>query len=88
MSLSENIKKYFQNKLNKKESPKAPEGTCPNCWGKQNWDKHFYDLMKGENSNPSKETYNSFIKDIARKLGKIELTKDSYVCTSCKTEFK
>ncbi len=41
MSTVENVKAYFKKKLNKKEPGLAPEGVCPNCWGKQEWDNEF-----------------------------------------------
>jgi len=84
MNLIENIKAYFKNKSNKKVTTKAPDGVCPNCWGKQEWEGEYYKFMKGENENPSNETYNSFIKDVARKLDKITIDKNTYTCETCK----
>jgi len=83
MSIIENLKSYFRKKQNQEETTSAPEGVCPNCWGKQEWDGHYYEFMKGEKGNPSEETYNSFIQNVVRKLGKIEIDKDTYTCTNC-----
>ena len=39
MNLIENIKTYFKNKSENTELQSAPEGVCPNCWGKQEWER-------------------------------------------------
>lgn len=83
MSIIENVKAYFSKKLNKEETGLAPEGVCPNCWGKQEWDGEYYKFIKGENGNPSTETYDNFIKDVTRKLDKITLKNNAYVCETC-----
>lgn len=87
MNLIENIKTYFKNKTENKELVNAPEGVCPNCWGKQEWDGEYYKFVKGENGNPSNETYNSFVKDVARKLDKITIHKDTYTCETCNVKY-
>ena len=84
MNIIENLKTYFTKKENKEQTEKAPEGICPNCWGKQEWEGDYYKFMKGEKGNPDKETYNSFIQNVARKLDKITIEKDSYTCETCK----
>ena len=38
MNLIENIKAYFKKKSENKETGNAPEGVCPNCWGRQEWE--------------------------------------------------
>lgn len=43
--------------------------------------------MKGENGNPSTEIYNSFIKDVTRKLEKITVDKNTYTCETCKINY-
>ena len=83
MNLIENLKTFFKSKPDNKETANAPEGVCPNCWGKQEWEGEYYKFMKGENGNPSTDTYNSFIKDVARKLDKITIDKDTYTCETC-----
>lgn len=83
MNLIESIKTYFKNKTENKETGNAPEGVCPNCWGRQEWEGEHYKFMKGENGNPSKDTYNSFIKDVSRKLDKITIDKNTYTCETC-----
>ncbi|NNL16822.1 MAG: hypothetical protein HKO81_09305 [Flavobacteriaceae bacterium] len=87
MSLIDSVKGYFKSKSQGKEVGKAPEGVCPNCWGKQEWDNEFYKIKKSKDSLPESEVYNSFIKDVVIKLDKITLTKDTYTCETCKVSY-
>ena len=41
MALFENVKAYFDRKKKVEDTAKAPEGVCPNCWGKQEWDGEY-----------------------------------------------
>ena len=87
--LVENIKKYFKNKKENKEIGSAPEGVCPNCWGKQEWDGNFYKMMKAKNVTPESDTYNSFIKEVVTKhISGITIHKDTYTCTTCNLQHK
>ena len=88
MDLIESIKTYFKNKANNKETEKAPQGVCPNCWGRQEWEGEYYKFMKGENENPSTETYNTFIQDVARKLDKISINENTYTCETCQVKYQ
>ncbi len=84
MSLIENLKNFFS-KIDKQEkTAAAPEGICPNCWGRGEWEGEYYKFKKGEGGNPSKATYNSFVQDVARQLDKIMVEEDSFVCETCK----
>lgn len=42
----------------------TPEGICPNCWGKQEWDGEYYEFMNGSANKKRDETYNNFINKI------------------------
>lgn len=88
MSLLQNLKIYFKNKESNQETEPTPEGVCPNCWGKQEWDGEYYKFIKGQNGNPSEETYNSFVQDVARKLDKITIKESSYTCETCQINYK
>lgn len=88
MSLIENLKSYFKKKENSQGTELAPEGVCPNCWGKQEWDGEYYKFMKGQNENPSDETYNNFVQDVARKLDKITIKENTYTCETCQIKYK
>lgn len=87
MSLIQNLKSYFKKKENQEESGLAPEGICPNCWGKQEWDGEYYKFMKGQNANPTEDTYNNFVQDVARKLDKIIIKESTYICETCKVSY-
>jgi hypothetical protein len=45
MDIIENIIQYFKNSDDKSENS-APEGTCPVCWGYQQYDGKIIDLLK------------------------------------------
>ncbi len=87
MSLIQILNNYFKKKENNQETGPAPEGVCPNCWGSQDWDGEYYNFMKSQNSNPSKDIYNSFVKDIVRKLDKITINENTYTCEKCKVNY-
>lgn len=87
MSLLENIKSYFKKDPNE-TNLNAPKGVCPNCWGRQDWDGEYFKLIKGEDGNPTKEIYTNFIKDVTRKLSKITIDENTYICETCKTRYK
>ena len=88
MSLITNIKNYFKAKSIGDETLKAPEGVCPNCWGKQEWDGEFYKKIKANNITPEHNTYDSFIHQVAQKLDKITLKEDTYTCETCNVNYK
>jgi len=88
MNIAENIKRFFKAKANSEPTGDAPEGICPNCWGRQEWEGNYYKLMKARNITPENNTYNNFINEVASKLDKITLKDDSYECTSCHAKYK
>jgi hypothetical protein len=61
MALIDNIRTYFNKKRNDKTIESAPEGICPNCWGKEQWDNEFYEMMNGSKNNKRDNTYNNFL---------------------------
>lgn len=87
--LFENIKNYFRKKEQNEQTGNAPEGVCPNCWGKQEWEGEYYHQLKAQNITPESDTYNSFIKEFVTKhIDGIAIKKDTYVCTTCKVNYK
>ncbi len=88
MSLVENLKRFFHAKESGLQTAKSPEGVCPNCWGRQEWEGNYYKLMKARNITPESNTYNSFINEVVTKLDKITLKEDSYECTTCHLKSK
>ncbi|MDB0600377.1 hypothetical protein [Tenacibaculum maritimum] len=88
MNIITNLKNYFKKKSEGDETLKAPEGICPNCWGKQEWDGEYYTKIKVNNITPEHNTYNSFINEVAQKLDKITLKEDILICETCKISHK
>jgi hypothetical protein len=88
MSILENIKKYFTAKLEGRETKSSPEGVCPNCWGKQEWDGEFYKKIRAKNITPESNTYTSFVHQVAEKLDKITLKEDTYLCETCMADYR
>ena len=88
MNLSQSLKNFFNAKSNHEPTREAPEGVCPNCWGRQEWEGNYYKLMKARNITPESNTYNSFINEVASKLDKITLKEDTYECTTCQMKNK
>ncbi|CAA0206606.1 hypothetical protein ACCC68_02045 [Tenacibaculum maritimum] len=88
MNIITNLKNYFKKKSEGDKTLKAPEGICPNCWGKQEWDGEYYMKIKVNNITPEHNTYNSFINEVAQKLDKITLKEDILICETCKISHK
>ena len=88
MNIIQNLKNYFSTKSEGNKTLKAPEGVCPNCWGKQEWEGEFYSKIKANNITPDNKTYDSFINEVASKLEKITLKEDLLICETCKTSYK
>ena len=88
MNLIENIKSYFLAKSNNEETGLSPEGICPNCWGRQEWEGNIYKQIKANNITPESNTYNSFINEVVTKLDKITLKEDTYKCTTCNVKYE
>jgi hypothetical protein len=87
MGLIENLKIYFKKKDNNETKTVAPEGVCPNCWGKQEWEGEFYKFKKGNSGNYDNETYDNFVQGVARKLDKITAKDNAYICETCNLDF-
>ncbi len=88
MNIIENLKNYFTTNKDQETTTKAPEGICPNCWGKQEWDGQFYKKIVANNITPEHNEYNNFIHEVASKLDKITLKKDAYTCETCEVSYK
>ncbi len=88
MNITENLIKFFKAKSGHETTGPAPEGICPNCWGRQEWEGNYYELMKARNITPESNTYNSFINEVVTKLDKITLKDDSYECSTCHMKSK
>lgn len=89
MTILESIKSHFNKKQNNEPTENAPEGICPNCWGKQAWKGEFYEFMKGSKNEKLDETYNNFINKIVESnIEGIAIQKDTYTCKTCSVNYK
>lgn len=84
MSILDSIKTF----LNKKESNQtveAPEGFCPNCWGRQEYGGQFYEAMKNEGISISNiDQKQGWIQDYVNKnLNGIVLKGEKQTCSVC-----
>ena len=90
MSVIKSILNFLKSKDSSDQT--APEGYCPNCWGKQEYGGQFYEAIKNEGiniheTNPQK----GWIQDYADKhLSGIKLKgqDDSLVCSKCKVTYR
>lgn len=69
----------------------APEGVCPNCWGKQEWDNKYMEIVKDKQIDVNNHSANhAFIKDfVVTHLDGIKLKKekDYYHCPQCSLKY-
>jgi hypothetical protein len=83
----------FLKKKDTSEELAAPEGICPNCWGREEYGGHFYERVKQENLNVhSKESNVGWINAYANKhLAGIALKRtgkgEELICQSCKVSY-
>ena len=76
----------------KEENQKAPEGFCPNCWGRQEYEGQFFETMKNEGIDVNNVSdKKGWIQDYADKhLTGIQLHQegDGLVCSKCKISYR
>ena len=78
------IKNYFSKKWKGETTSDTPEHVCPNCWGKQEWDNQFFDLIKDPHLTPEGRRYQSFISKVADKyVATMHRHGDRYICSTC-----
>ena len=88
MSIVDDLKNYFNKKRNNQMTGSAPEGICPNCWGKQEWEGEFYKFTKGSKNDQRDDTYNNFINKIVESnIEGIVISKDTYTCQTCRITY-
>ncbi len=82
IAIIDNIKAYFSKKEEKSES--APTGMCPTCWGFNEWDGHYYEIVKDKHLIPGKEIYESFISKIVDEhVRTTHKHENKLICTTC-----
>ncbi len=83
--------------LKKKDTPEAlaaPEGICPNCWGREEYGGHFYERVKQENLNVNSSDSNvGWINAYANKnLAGISLKRtgngEEMACEKCEVSYQ
>jgi len=90
MDLVKNILAYLKGKESGAEA-KAPEGVCPNCWGKQEYDGVVRELVEDKQIDVNNHSANhAFIQDfVVNHVNGIQLKKGNsgLVCSRCHTEY-
>jgi len=72
----------------------APEGVCPNCWGRDEYGGYFYERVKQENLDINSSTSNvGWVQAYANKnLAGIALKRkgngEELVCEKCQVSFQ
>ena len=85
--ITDSIKEYFNNKEKGSNSSDSPEGMCPNCWGYNEWDGEYYEVIKDKHLTPGGDRYDSFISKIVDKhIKTTHKHENKYICTSCDKE--
>jgi hypothetical protein len=85
----EKIKAFFAKKDKGETVAAAPEGMCPNCWGYNEWEGEYYQVVKKDvqSNNNNEDVYNNFINKVVEKH--VESTSqqgNKYVCLTCDKE--
>jgi len=75
-----------------KDLPEAPEGYCPNCWGRQEYGGKFLEVVKNNNIDINSENANlGWVQEYADKhLSSIALVEEDgkMVCKKCKLSYR
>ena len=87
------IKEFLKNRSEGKKVL-APEGVCPNCWGKQAYADEFVTFTEDQtkaNVNHDKEHQKAFIQQFMEtNVTGIQLKRDGseLTCSRCKVKYK
>ena len=89
MGIADRIIQFFRNR---NEENNVPDGFCPNCWGRQEYEGAFFEAVHAEkidlnNIDEKKGWIQAYA---ARNLEGIQLRKsnDQLVCPSCKLSYR
>ena len=86
-SIIENIKNYFLQKEKGEPVGNAPVGTCSVCWGHNEWDGQYYEVVRDKHLTPGKDIYENFISKIVDKhVDTTHKHENKYICTTCDKE--
>lgn len=90
MDIIDNIVHYFKNDNHKKEES-SPKGTCPVCWGNQQYDGKIRTLLKDKqiDINNHKDSYMIIQDFIKHNIDEVKLKKGIVTeCPNCSTHKK
>jgi hypothetical protein len=90
MSILDSLKQIFGGKSSSRETV-VPEGLCPNCWGKQDYDGQYLDGMRKDNIDLNNATEKlGWIQALALEKVegiKLKVTDDYLSCPTCKLTY-
>ena len=82
----------FLKKTGSSDQNEAPEGFCPNCWGREEYGGKFYEAVKNHNTDINNKNPNiGWIQEYAEKhLSSIMLKKkgEEDFCQNCKLTYR
>jgi hypothetical protein len=86
-AIFENIKTFFSKKENGEATGSAPEGMCPVCWGHNEWEGKYYEVVKDKHLKPGKDIYSNFISEVVDvHVNTTHKHENKYICTNCDKE--
>jgi len=66
------------------KTEKAPEGMCANCWGYQEYNDQYYEIVRDKRLVKDGDKYEHFIsKVVDQHTSNTHKIKNTYVCTTC-----
>jgi hypothetical protein len=91
-----NLVQIFSNLLRKKASGDkdiTPESFCPNCWGKQEYNGKFYNMVEKEkidlnNINERKGWIQAYATEHLEGIKLQKTEKGTYECQTCKVSYE
>ena len=87
MDILNNIKQYFSKKEKGVATGAAPEDMCPTCWGYNEWEGQYYEVIKDKHLIPGKDPRENFISKIVDKhVDTTHKHENKYICTTCDKE--
>jgi hypothetical protein len=91
MNILKSLIEHLRSNKNEK-STVAPEGLCPNCWGRLEYGGKFYEAVKNHGLDVNtKNPEVGWIKDYAEKHLKgirLETNSDKVGCPTCKLSYR
>ena len=75
------------------ETKTAPEGLCPNCWGRQEYEGKFYEALKNNkvdinNLSENKGWIEKYFDENLSQIKLLKTNENELTCSKCKVSFK